>query len=125
MRHICLTVIAAVACTLTGCVDRNHSKAEIVGIAARAGLDEITSGNLKDLAYGGELAVQLPDGKRVLAACPRELLSQVKGCPQFSTEEAHSGIGIVASITIGLKEKQKALLVRKQPDQWEVAEVLK
>ena len=103
--------------------DDKQFKGEIVGIHAKASLEELTTGKIKNLAYGGKLSVMLDDGQKVDVTCPEDLLSDLKGCPKFNTTEIHGGF--VASITIDLKEKQKVLLIRNQSNEWKVAKILK
>jgi hypothetical protein len=103
--------------------DGKQFKGEIVGVHAKARFEELTSGEIKNLAYGGKLAILLEDGKKVDATCPEKFLSDLKGCPEFKVKEIHGGL--VASVTIKLEEKQKVLLIRKQSDEWEVKKILK
>jgi hypothetical protein len=121
---ICIiAIVIATAFASSNYADDKQFKGEIVGIHAKALLEELRTGKIENLAYDGKLAVMLDDGQKVGVKCPEDLLSDLRGCPEFSTKEIHGGF--VASITIDMKEKQKVLLIRNQTNEWEVAEILK
>jgi len=113
--------VAVVFASATGCSWwRSEPRGEIVGIHANAAFEDL--GSFKNLAYGGKLAVLLPDGKKVEAKCPEQLIADVKGCPNSNAKEIHAGL--VTNITIVLIEKQQVLLSRKA-NEWDVVKVLK
>ena len=121
---ICIiAVVIANVFSSSNYADDKQFKGEVVGIHAKALLEELSTGKIENLAYGGKLAVMLDDGQKVDVACPEDLLSDLKGCPKFNTKEINGGF--VASITIDLKEKQKVLLICNQSNEWEVAKILK
>ena len=96
---------------------------EVVNVNAKARLEEMTTGNIENLAYGGKLGVLLQDGQKVDAKCSEDLLSELKGCPKFNTKEINGGF--VASIAIDMKEEQKVMLIRSQSNEFEVLKILK
>ena len=98
-------------------------KGEIVGVLAKVALNELTTGNIKTMAYSGEIVVMLPDSEEVNVICTKDLLSNVKGCPIFNSNNISGGI--VATITVGLKEHQEIQIVRNKSDNWEVEKILK
>lgn len=122
---VCLTIVLLIASTMVGYAEpkQEQVEGEIVGIAAKARLDELTSGDIKNMAFAGKLSVLLPDGKKVDANCNETYLKDVKGCPKFNKKEIRGGF--IATITVSLKEHQKVMLVRNQSNGWNVAKILK
>lgn len=122
--HTCIIgVVIAIAIASTSFADDKQFKGEIVGVHAKVRLVDFTSGDFKNIAYGGKLKVLLQDGQKVDAKCAEEFLSEVKGAPEFNTKKIHDVA--IASITINVKEKQKVLLIREKSNEWEVAKILK
>jgi hypothetical protein len=116
-------VVIVVAFASASFADDKQFEGEIVGVHANARLEDLTTGNVKNIAYGGKLEVLLQDGQEVDATCPEELLSELKGAPKFNTKEIHGGV--VAGITLNMKEKQKVLLIREKSNEWRVVKILK
>jgi len=118
-----LTLALFFANTTVTHADDKQVKGEIVGVLAKAPLEELTGGNkLKNLQYGGKLIVLLSDGEKVKATCNADFLSNVKGCPTFTTKKLG---GMVATISLIIEKQQKVLLVRNQANEWKVTKVLK
>jgi hypothetical protein len=119
---IAFVVLAVLTLLLSACGARvKGQRGEIIGVTAQVSLDEASSGKIENMAYAGSLVLLL-DGEEVTASCPKELLSDVRGCPTFNADQISGGF--VASIVVSLKENQEALLVRNESDEWEVIEIL-
>jgi hypothetical protein len=101
----------------------NDVQGEIIGIKAQASMDELQSGDIKNLAYAGNLTVLLPDGETITVAYPKELLSEIEGCPQFNTDQIKGGF--VATIDIKLDDHQEVIVFLNQNEEWEVKQVIK
>ena len=95
---------------------------EIIGIHAKAPLNDLIAGKIKYLSYGGKLKVMLDNGQKVDVTYPEDRLSDLMIGTKFNAKEIG---GVVASITIDVKEKQKVLLIRNLSNEWEVAKILK
>ena len=119
-----LLIVVSLGMLVCACGSNKGIRGEIIGIEARVPLAEAQSGQFKSGAYTGNLVVLLPDGEKITAKYSKDLLSDIKGCPKFNTDQLKGG-GFVATITIQLKEHQEVLLVRNQSDQWEVSKVIK
>ena len=118
---------------LSGCGGEAEQQGEVTGVKAKAALEEVQSGNIKNLKYTGAIVVLFPDDEEVTIDCPNEFMSDImKGtvdAGQFTFTIDDIVLDnltgrFIATITIDPEGHQNVSLVQNEAGEWEVTRVI-
>jgi hypothetical protein len=118
------TLAVGLSLLAVGCGGKGKVKGEITGVAGKQMVQKAGVTDLGSLEFAGQLQVKLPDGETVMAECPEEILSELRGAPEFKGMRTAGGSGFVMTVVVPLDQGQEVVLVRDESDAWVVKDII-